>query len=335
MIEVTCAVAAVLFFFSNVLGFAFFNRYNGRDGFSWKAYQNLNTDLIQAEFDYRHDEYFFELRYVLFCFGGSLMNRKPQQYTKVYRFITHSSGLLNAIAWMIFCIPLIQVAWIQSRRGTFMLGTHVTIAALSIGGSITELISRLMYIGSTTTTNWVARRFNLENWIDIADGDAEVVENGGERGAGATRVEDMIGWRVLEMIYIVTRGLIAWIDSAEWLFLATIMFLIYVSVHKSEETSFSRKWARFGLSIGAMAFLHFASDILRLRKWITYAPVAVFLSAISRIFLIPIWLVWLGIQLSSARHDAQPAAIPPNHYDSKKGGTAPDTCDDSEAHIFS
>lgn len=231
-------------------------------------------------------------------------------YSLCLVFITNSAGVLNAIAWMIFCIPIIQVAWIQSKRGTYLLGTHVTIAALALGGSVTELISRLMFIGAISTSNWMARSFNLDNWIEIDNGEAEAVEDGLEEAATATQEGDMIGWRVLEMLHIVTRGLITWIDSAEWLFLATIMVLIYVSIYKSSEAAFARSWANFGLIIGVMAFLHFASDLLRLRKWITYAPAAIFLSAISRIFLIPIWLLWLGLQLSSARRKHQASALP-------------------------
>ena len=64
MVEATCAVAAVLFFVSNIMGFSFFDRYGGRGDDTWKDYRNLNTSLIQAEFEYRLDKYFFELRCV-------------------------------------------------------------------------------------------------------------------------------------------------------------------------------------------------------------------------------------------------------------------------------
>ena len=283
MIECTCFAAAVFFVVSNLMGFSFFYRWRGggKSEFTWSHYRDLNTDLIQAEFDHRADEYFFEV-----C-----------------------SGFLSGIAWMMFCIPIIQVAWVQSRRGQWLLGTHVAIAALALGGSITELISRLMFIGTTSTSNWLATRFNLENWVEINNGMTEAAEEGGDP---TTLDGDLIGWRVLEMIHIVSQGLIRWIDTAEWLFLSAIFTLIYLSVVKSEEAFFSRNWARLCLLLGGMAFIDFATDASRLHSNMTFSKGALFFSAVSRIILMPIWLLWLGHQLTSVKLQPQSSALPVN-----------------------
>ena len=250
MIESTCLVAALLFVLSNLMGFSFFYNWtsNGRvnSGFTWADYRDLNTDLIKEEFGNRNNEYFWEV-----C-----------------------SGATNAIAWMIFCIPIIQVAWVQSRHGQWLLGTHVAIAALALSGSITEFISRLMFIGTTSTSNWLATRFNLENWVEISNGITEAAEEGGDT---TTVNGDLIGWRVLEMLYIVSKGLIKWIDTAEWLFLSAIFTLIYLSVVKSEEAIFSRNWARLGLLLGFIAFVNFSMDAWRLHSYMTYFKSAVFI----------------------------------------------------------
>ena len=280
MFEITSVLTAVLFMVSNLIGFAFLNRFRGHGHFSWKEYHALNTDLIQSEFENREDDYFFEI----------------------------SAAMLNSIAWMVFCVPLIQVAWIQSRQGTFLLETHTAIVVLALGGSITELVSRLLYIGTTATSNLLATKFNLENWINISDGDAQAAED--ETVDVTAEDGDLIGWRVLEMIHIVMRGLTIWINSAEWLFLTGIFVLIYISVHKSDVPCFDRKWARLGMVIGMLAFVDFLSDITHLRYKLSLSKIAVGFTFISRAVLMPIWLVWLAQQLSTAQLKLESATTP-------------------------
>ena len=280
MFEITSVLTAVLFMVSNLIGFAFLNRFRGHGHFSWKEYHALNTDLIQSEFENREDDYFFEI----------------------------SAAMLNSIAWMVFCVPLIQVAWIQSRQGTFLLETHTAIVVLALGGSITELVSRLLYIGTTATSNLLATKFNLENWINISGGDAQAAED--ETVDVTAEDGDLIGWRVLEMIHIVMRGLTIWINSAEWLFLTGIFVLIYISVHKSDVPCFDRKWARLGMVIGMLAFVDFLSDITHLRYKLSLSKIAVGFTFISRAVLMPIWLVWLAQQLSTAQLKLESATTP-------------------------
>lgn len=283
MIEVTCVLSALLFLVSNILGFSFFNKFHHRAHSSWEDFTNLETDYIVEEFGHRRDLYAHEL----------------------------AAGILNAIAWMVFCIPLLQVAWIQSRHGTHLLGTHVSIAALALGGSVTELISRLMFIGTTAATNWISRRFNLDHWLDMSDAGVIVASttassSGQDGGDAANAAADMIGWRVLQIVHIVNRGLLLWIDAAEWLFLSAIFALIYLSVCKTQDHSydsrrFSMSWARLGLIMAFLAFVDFSSDVLRLQSWLTFSSVAIFISVISRTILMPLWLVWLGIQLPAIK----------------------------------
>ena len=269
MIECTCVLSALLFVVSNLLGFSYFHRFRqqhhgGGAHSSTNFFQNftaLDPDFIQGQWEYHNDHYFTEL----------------------------TAGILNAMAWMIFCIPLVQVAWIQSRQGTRLLGLHVAMAALAMGGSITELIARLMFIGATSTGSWLSRDFNLDTWIEAS------ADGGGQ--------PDMIGWRTLEMISLITRGLLLWIDAAEWLFLSAIFTLIFLSVLKTEVTILSKGWARLGLVIALLAFCDFSSEVLRLKSWRTFSFVAIFISWISRLLLMPIWLLWLGRQLTRVRLD--------------------------------
>lgn len=262
MMDFTCILSTVLFVVSNLLGFSYFHRYRSTFHSSHEERESyyLNMTALEPEFikdhwEHRIDNYFFEL----------------------------SSGILNAMAWMVFCLPILQVAWLQSRRGTHLISVHVAIGALALGGSITELISRLMFIGATSTGNWLAKDFNLSSWT----------------GEGTT---DDIGWRVLEMITIVTRGFLLWIDAAEWLFLSAIFTLLYVSTFSAGV--FSRGWARLGMLIALLAFVDFSSEVLRLKSWMTFSLVAVLISWVSRLLLMPIWLLWLGRQLVRVRAEA-------------------------------
>jgi hypothetical protein len=199
---------------------------------------------------------------------------------------------------MALCIPLIQIAWIQSKRGTFLLTTHIAIGTLALGASFVELISRLLFIGSSASTYWLANNFNLDNWVDIADGNVVAAQTHTDEG-------DMIGWRVLEVVSTVTRAMNHWIDAAEWLFLAAIFSLIYMSVYKSEVTYFSRNWARLGMGMGLLFFVNFAADVLRFHVWLSQPTFVIIMTAITRFVLMPAWLIWLGLLLPGARMNSQ------------------------------
>lgn len=62
------------------------------------------------------------------------------------RGISSSARLLGALAWFSFCIPILNVVWILSVGGKRRVSLHVVIAALALGGSIAELLARLMMV---------------------------------------------------------------------------------------------------------------------------------------------------------------------------------------------
>mmetsp|Transcript_21670 Transcript_21670/g.31006 ORF Transcript_21670/g.31006 Transcript_21670/m.31006 type:complete len:252 (-) Transcript_21670:710-1465(-) len=84
-------------------------------------------------------------------------------------------------------------------------------ASLGVVGGIIELLTRLMMVGMNNAQEWLAKDFNLSDWG--SDG-----ESSGD------------GWRVLEMIHIVTRGMLLWIDSFEALMIFGIVIIIWYSV---------------------------------------------------------------------------------------------------------
>ena len=77
---------------------------------------------------------------------------------------------------------------------------------MGICGGIIELLARLLTVGMTNAAQWLAKDFNLDDWDSEGDG---------------------TGWRVLEMIHIVTRGMVLWIDAFEALALLGIAIVIF------------------------------------------------------------------------------------------------------------
>jgi len=202
-----------------------------------------------------------------------------------------AAGMVNALAWFMLCVPILQVAWILSKGGKRHMGTHIFLAGLVIAGSVIESICRLMIIGVDSVSHWMATEFNLSSWNYRNDG---------------------IGWRVLEMVYEACNGIIVWIDAFEWLALSAILIIIYASADSERKEgedagSFSTTWAHYAVVIGTLCWFDFLADILRLENWKVFMSVAIFISSLNMLILFPVWLLMLGKQLSMAK--------PVSHYD--------------------
>jgi len=128
-----------------------------------------------------------------------------------------TAALFGAIAWFWLMVPIIQAAWVLSRGGKRKVGAHMLLAGLAICGGIVELLARLMIIGMTNSMFWLARDFNLGYWNNADNGSNEA---------------DGTGWRVLETIHIVARGISLWVDAFEGLALFGIVVLLFYSVAK-------------------------------------------------------------------------------------------------------
>ena len=92
---------------------------------------------------------------------------------------------------------------------------------LAICGGIIELLARLLVAGMTNASLWLAQDFNLEDWDD-----------GDVMGTG---------WRVLEMIHIVTAGMLLWIDAFESLALFGIVSVIFYSIETEPRFEVKRR----------------------------------------------------------------------------------------------
>eukprot|EP00571_Detonula_confervacea_P016053 CAMPEP_0172307906 /NCGR_PEP_ID=MMETSP1058-20130122/8664_1 /TAXON_ID=83371 /ORGANISM="Detonula confervacea, Strain CCMP 353" /LENGTH=360 /DNA_ID=CAMNT_0013020213 /DNA_START=124 /DNA_END=1206 /DNA_ORIENTATION=+ len=194
MWDLKCLAAAICFLTSNILFIVHgalvmkennSNSDNTSDGntmhFSFESWKDLDPSYIETRW----------------------ANREQQ------RPIMMSAALIGAVAWFWLIVPIVQSAWVLSRGGKRSVGVHMLLAALAICGGIIELLARLLTVGMTNASMWLAKDFNLDNWDSEGDG---------------------TGWRVLEMIHIVTRGLLLWIDAFEALALFGIVVVIFYSV---------------------------------------------------------------------------------------------------------
>jgi hypothetical protein len=208
------------------------------------------------------------------------------------RALFYASGFLNAFFWTIFCIPIIEMAWILSRSGTQGIGWNVAIAIFAMGGALTEWISHLFWIGATVGSFTLALDFNLDDWLrpDVAS------------SLGVSE-DDGTGWRVLETDHVVVSGMIWIVDSFEWLCLGGVFSLTFVSVYlwrNQEQTSFSPRWNALGLFIALLAIIEFALEIVRFAGYQFATPIVLLYSALNRLILIPAWIISLGFQLPKA-----------------------------------
>mmetsp|Transcript_16761 Transcript_16761/g.30147 ORF Transcript_16761/g.30147 Transcript_16761/m.30147 type:complete len:384 (+) Transcript_16761:157-1308(+) len=137
-----------------------------------------------------------------------------------------TAALFGAIAWFWLMVPIIQAAWVLSRGGKRKVGAHMLLAGLAICGGIVELLAHLMIVGMTNSMFWLARDFNLGYW--------------GSSEADGSNEADGTGWRVLEMIHIVARGISHWVDAFEGLALFGIVVLLFYSVAKEPKFKVQR-----------------------------------------------------------------------------------------------
>lgn len=252
--DITCLLAALLFFVANLLQIIYYGLENQLRDES-NAASKFDADDIEDLWTWRLDH-------------------KPQLL---------AAGVMNALAWFFFAFPMIQLTWVLSQRGSKSLWLHISVALLVLSGSLTEWISRFMYIGSSMATEMLASQFNLSNWLFTDDG---------------------IGWKSLELSHLVTSGLISFVDSFEWIALFFIFMLTHVSVRAwrvYDTSTFGACWNVLGLFISLLSLCDFVAEILRVVDGsLVYADIAFWYSIVNRLILLPLWLLILGCQLPAA-----------------------------------
>jgi hypothetical protein len=264
MPDLSCLLSAVLFVTANILNIVYIVKERNRSNFDWEEWSNLETDYIETEWDFRLD----------------------------HNALASAGGWLNAIAWAVFCFPILQLTWMLSYQGTSTaLWIHVSIGILALGASMTEWIARLFWAGSNLASTHLIHKFNLDVWLraDLA----------------TLYPQDELGWLVLEINHIVASGFIWFVDAFEWLSLAFMFILLYVSIRQwratQDTTSFGACWNNMGLLLGFFCIFEFIAQILRFEGFQTSGAIAVVFAIINRLVLMPIWILTLAFALPRAQ----------------------------------
>ena len=130
--------------------------------------------------------------------------------------LEYSIGYVKAAFWLVFTLPMIEMAWILSKRGTRSLGCNVGIAFFTLAGSWSKWFATILWTGMYISLIMLADNFNLDNWLS-----SEIANNVGIQD------EDGLGWRVLEVNHTFFRGMTLIIDAIEWFILCVIFFLVF------------------------------------------------------------------------------------------------------------
>lgn len=203
-----------------------------------------------------------------------------------------ASGFLKGIFWILFCLPMIEMAWVLSKGGKRNLAWNFGIMLFTLGGVWTKWFSSIFWNGMYISFHQITTYFNLEDWLNQASKNQYNIDG-----------EDGIGWRALEVNYIISRGLVWVVNAVEWICLAAIFSFTFVSVfywRKEDDTSFGAKWNSLGLFIGLLALVEFSSEMVGFEGYYVAWIFVVLYAAINRLILIPVWIIILGFQLPKA-----------------------------------
>uniref|UniRef100_A0A7S1VJ16 Transmembrane protein n=1 Tax=Grammatophora oceanica TaxID=210454 RepID=A0A7S1VJ16_9STRA len=202
------------------------------------------------------------------------------QYRYSISPMVNAANVFNALAWFLLTIPILQFAWIHSQGGKSHVWAHGTLASLAFAGAITELSARLLIFGATTTATWISKNFNLDSWFTAVS-------------------LDKSGWKSLELTFLIVHRMLKWVDAFEYLALFGCFSLVFYSVLTAppEVRIFGPAWATLGLVIAFVSFIDFTFDVLRYEQFRAFSRLAVYVSFANTVILLPIWLLWFGMQL--------------------------------------
>lgn len=110
--------------------------------------------------------------------------------------------------------------------------------------------------------------------------------------------EDGLGWKTLEVAYATSKGMINLVDSVEFVLLAAIMVTIFLAVRRG--AAFSKAWSYLGLVMALLSVIQFFMALASNDEFDVRNVIATYLMLFSHVFLLPIWLIWLGFQMKDA-----------------------------------
>lgn len=252
-IDPSCLVSAILFLVCNVIDIVGFSKEMRGKHNTWHKMKDLDLYYIKKEWELRED----------------------------LKALVSASGIIHAIAWFSFCIPVVQVCWILSKGGKKRTQVYSFICMFALGSSVVELVAQFCTVGFFHASCHVA----------------SVLKD---------KLDDWNGWKTLELLNFIARGSLLWVDNFEYFALFVIMILIGLAVSAEYATSnnsilFGKKWAIMGAFIGTICLFEFLARVLRFVSWKFYMPIVITISVFNSVIALPIWLLILGRQLPRAR----------------------------------
>lgn len=205
---------------------------------------------------------------------------------------------MNIIAWLLLSMLLLRVAYALPGAGASLRMLATTAAQIEIVGS-------LLFMGLMKSLNWLNMNYNMEEWLPafVSDNYPEYNDHQ-RRQLEEDLLSDGLGWKTLEILRVGLRGMLFWVESVEYLFLAAIFVLIFVVVAQSTTRTFSRSWAAAGLAIAVVSMLEFTECM---RAYTHGRGIwGVMLGVVNHTLLFPVWFIWLGRLFSEEKQGAPP-----------------------------
>jgi len=221
---------------------------------------------------------------LLEAMDGEYLKNEWKDVDGLLEFLRVLNGIVHVTAWCLTATVLFRAAWLQSSKGTRRVGLHAAVAFLGAAIAVVELLVRLLTHGSAMALKFMATDFNMENWYGIS---------GLSQGQ-----QDLIGWKVLEVLTVAGNGMLLWVDTVEYFLLATILVFLFIST-RAQASPLSTSWSCFGLGIAFLCIVDIVAEILRFTDWNTFVQISFWISTANRIVLFPNWILWLGVQLAA------------------------------------
>jgi hypothetical protein len=252
--------SALFFLVAGVLRSISWIRHINRDFYNESEQQDLYSPYLQSEWDHRSSLY------------------------PMYAI----SNTLQAIAWVLFLVPMLQLAWVLSRGGKRSPRIHGAIVGFTLFGTMTELMARFLTFGVTSSGLYLSATFNMDKWLPASL----------DTNATGDIVLDQMGWKDLEVAFLVLRGMTTYVDAFEFICLFVVLLCVYYSVQTMQNRVFSIWWARMGILVSLICIFQFAASVIyELDRNHTFIRAAAGFSIINSMLLLPLWLIILGFAL--------------------------------------
>ena len=114
--EWSCIFAAISLMAANILKIIYYGDVykDGHSHWNWETYRTFDTEYLEEAWIKRVDR----------------------------EKLAMASGFLNCLAWFVLAYPIIQMAWILSKKGTKSLGLNVAIIMFVLAGGMFELLKK-------------------------------------------------------------------------------------------------------------------------------------------------------------------------------------------------